>query len=82
MQKYAKEFGDFVDFESWQGGSSKNLYGDMLKADFRISTISIPRKVGAFWAKFSKMHQFCKLGALDVERKPTHRYTKNDEKAP
>ena len=28
-----------------------------------------------------KYTQFCKLGALGLKRKPTHRYTNNDEKA-
>ena len=34
------------------------------------------------WPNFPKCTQFGKLGALVLERKPTHWYTKNDEKAP
>ena len=35
-----------------------------------------------FWSNFLKYTQFCKLGALSLKRKLTHRYTNNDEKAP
>ena len=35
-----------------------------------------------FWPYFPKSTQFCKLGTLGLEWKPTHRYTKTDEKAP
>ena len=35
-----------------------------------------------FWPKFPKYTQFCKLDTLGLKRKPTHRYTNNDKKAP
>ena len=41
------------------------------------------QQIGRFFGQnFQKFTQFGKLGAVSLERKPTHRYTKNDEKAP
>ena len=35
-----------------------------------------------FWLNFPKYTQLCKLSALGLKLKPTHRYTNNYEKAP
>ena len=38
------------------------------------------KNLALFWPNFPKFIQFCKLGTLGLERKPTHRYTKNYKK--
>ena len=38
------------------------------------------RKLTLFWPNFPKFTEFCKLGTLGLERKPTHRYTKMTKK--
>ena len=55
------------------GGSSKKIRTGMLKEKFKISTISIPffckkhpiwGKLGAFLAKFSKIHPILQIGRI------------------
>ena len=52
-------------------------------AETSESTILWHRPTQAYaQANFPKYTQFCKLSALGLGQKPTHRYTKYEEKTP